>query len=70
VANALKTAGMSSYLVTSALGSELCPDVQAELMRQKKEYEEMMEMNPLGNDDGLDDPAQEMADVEDIENER
>jgi len=53
VANQLKTAGMSSYLVTSALGSELCPDVQAELMRQQKEAEELLEMNPLGTDMGL-----------------
>jgi hypothetical protein len=57
VAGMLKAAGMSSYLVTSSLGSELCPDVQAELLRQQKEAEELMEMNPLGTDIGLDEEA-------------
>lgn len=59
VAGMLKAAGMSSYLVTSALGSELCPDVQAELLRQQKEAEELMEMNPLGTDMGLGEETQD-----------
>jgi SPP1 family phage portal protein len=69
VAGMLKAAGMSSYLVTSSLGSELCPDVQAELLRQQKEAEELMEMNPLGTDIGLDEMSAEEDISEGIENE-
>lgn len=50
VAQTLKNSGMSSYLATSALGSELCPDVQAELARQKKEQEDLIGQQNFGFD--------------------